>query len=169
MISEMRVTDTFIATYKISAWMLHRFANNFKWKQGIFIKADFNESSAGVRTRWNDSSWNPLDFDLEAEEKGKPKIFSCRRLNLGCCHHSKNSHGLWFDAYFEGWATEAYGLTEMLIIIGAYVGLRTGFFECGFTHLTFSRSQLRSMSADEATALGIGSEPLKPYCSAFQP
>lgn len=54
------------------------------------------------------------------------------------------------------WATTIYGLTGVSIILGAYVGLRTGVFECGFTYLTFSKSNLRELSTDEATAFGIG-------------
>jgi len=54
------------------------------------------------------------------------------------------------------WATTIYGLIGASIILGAYVGLRTGFFECGFTYLTFSKSNLREVSTDEATAFGIG-------------
>ena len=54
------------------------------------------------------------------------------------------------------WATLAYGPAGMMAILGVYVGLRTGFFECGFTYLAFSKSRLKDMSVDEATAFGIG-------------
>ncbi|MHC1564470.1 MAG: YhfC family glutamic-type intramembrane protease [Candidatus Hecatellaceae archaeon] len=54
------------------------------------------------------------------------------------------------------WAALAYGPAGMMAIVGVYVGLRTGFFECGFTYWAFSRSRLKEMSVDEATAFGIG-------------
>ena len=54
------------------------------------------------------------------------------------------------------WAITTYGLVGMLVIVGLYVGLRTGVFECGFTFLAFSKSRLKRMSLDEATAFGIG-------------
>ena len=54
------------------------------------------------------------------------------------------------------WAAVTYSLAGMLIILGAYVGLRTGVFECGLTYVTFSRSSLSKMSVDEITAFGIG-------------
>ena len=53
------------------------------------------------------------------------------------------------------WAATTYGLVGLVIILGAYVGLRTGTFECGFTYLAFSKSGLKKMSVDEATAFGI--------------
>jgi len=37
----------------------------------------------------------------------------------------------------NSWAKNTYGTTGMLIILGIYVGLRTGLFECGFTFLAF--------------------------------
>lgn len=54
------------------------------------------------------------------------------------------------------WAMTTYGLVGMLVIVGLYVGLRTGVFECGVTFLAFSESRLRRMSLDEAMAFGIG-------------
>lgn len=54
------------------------------------------------------------------------------------------------------WAATTFGLVGLVIILGAYVGLRTGTFECGFTYLAFSKSGLKKMSVDEATAFGIG-------------
>jgi len=56
----------------------------------------------------------------------------------------------------NSWAVTTYGLAGTTVIMGAYVGLRTGVFECGFTYLTFSKSGLKKMSLDEATAFGIG-------------
>lgn len=54
------------------------------------------------------------------------------------------------------WVTANYGFEGTLIIMGLYVGLRTGAFECGFTFLAFSKSGLKRMSLDEATGFGIG-------------
>ena len=54
------------------------------------------------------------------------------------------------------WAKNAYGITGMLIILGVYVGLRTGLFECGFTFLAFSKTKLRKANLEEATAFGVG-------------
>ena len=54
------------------------------------------------------------------------------------------------------WAKSTYGITGMLIILGIYIGLRTGLFECGFTFLVFSRTSLKNASLKEAIALGVG-------------
>jgi len=54
------------------------------------------------------------------------------------------------------WSVNSFGWLVALIVIGAYVGFRTGVFECGFTFLAFSKSHLREISLDDATAFGIG-------------
>jgi len=54
------------------------------------------------------------------------------------------------------WATTTYGSIGTLITLGIYAGLRTGALQGSFTYLMFSRSDLRKMSLDEATAFGIG-------------
>ncbi|MCD6444470.1 YhfC family intramembrane metalloprotease [Candidatus Bathyarchaeota archaeon] len=56
----------------------------------------------------------------------------------------------------SSWAETTFGSTGWLILVGAYVGLRTGFFECGFTYIAFSKTKLRNMSLDEAIAFGVG-------------
>jgi len=56
----------------------------------------------------------------------------------------------------SSWAENTYGIIGMLIVLGIYVGLRTGLFECGFTFLAFSKSRLRKATLDDATAFGIG-------------
>jgi len=56
----------------------------------------------------------------------------------------------------SSWAKSTYGITGMLIILGAYIGLRTGLFECGFAFLAFSRTKLRKATLEEATAFGVG-------------
>ena len=48
------------------------------------------------------------------------------------------------------------GSTVFLTVMGAYVGIRTGLFECGLIYITFIKSELRNMSFDEAVAFGIG-------------
>lgn len=55
-----------------------------------------------------------------------------------------------------GWFAGSLGFNASLVALGAYVGLRTGVFECGFTYLAFRRSKLREATVDEATAFGIG-------------
>ncbi len=54
------------------------------------------------------------------------------------------------------WSAATYGFNGMLIVQGLYLGFRTGTFDCGFTYLALSRSNLRKMSHDEATAFGVG-------------
>ena len=39
----------------------------------------------------------------------------------------------------NSWAEASLSLTGLLLVSGAYVGLRTGVFECGFTYLILSR------------------------------
>ena len=56
----------------------------------------------------------------------------------------------------SSWAKSAYGIMGMLIILGIYVGLRTGLFECGFAFLAFSRTELRKATWEEAMAFGVG-------------
>ncbi len=54
------------------------------------------------------------------------------------------------------WTIETYGFPATYLVLGSYVGLRTGLLECGFTYLALSRSRLREASLDEATAFGVG-------------
>jgi len=56
----------------------------------------------------------------------------------------------------NSWAKETYGITGMLIILGIYVGLRTGLLECSFAFLAFSRTKLKKATLEEATAFGVG-------------
>lgn len=56
----------------------------------------------------------------------------------------------------SSWARDTYGVTGMLIILGIYVGLRTGLFECGFAFLAFSKTKLREATLEEATSFGVG-------------
>ncbi len=60
------------------------------------------------------------------------------------------------------------GSTVFLAVIGAYVGIRTGLFECGLTYITFIKSDLRNMSFDEAVAFGIGFGALEAILLGFQ-
>ncbi len=48
------------------------------------------------------------------------------------------------------------GSALFLTIMGIYVGIRTGLFECGLTYIAFLKSELRNMSLDEAIAFGVG-------------
>lgn len=56
----------------------------------------------------------------------------------------------------SSWFYSSLGLEGMLIAVGAYVGIRTGLFECGFTYLGFRGTRLKEASLDEATAFGVG-------------
>jgi uncharacterized membrane protein YhfC len=56
----------------------------------------------------------------------------------------------------SSWFYSSLGLEWMLVAIGAYVGIRTGLFECGFTYLGFRGTRLKEASLDEATAFGVG-------------
>ncbi len=48
------------------------------------------------------------------------------------------------------------GSALFLTVMGIYVGIRTGLFECGLTYIAFLKSELKNMSFDEAIAFGIG-------------
>lgn len=48
------------------------------------------------------------------------------------------------------------GLMAYLAVLGLYVGLRTGLFECGASYVAFARTSLRGASQDDATAFGVG-------------
>lgn len=50
----------------------------------------------------------------------------------------------------------SFGIVGGLVVIGIYVGLRTGLLECGFTYLATDRTGLKKASSDEATAFGVG-------------
>lgn len=56
----------------------------------------------------------------------------------------------------NSWAKDTFSITGLLIILGIYVGLRTGLLECGFAFLAFSRTRLRKATLEEATAFGVG-------------
>jgi len=48
------------------------------------------------------------------------------------------------------------GLPAFFIVIGLYIGLRTGIFECGFTYLAIAKSKLKEATFNEIIAFGIG-------------
>jgi len=56
----------------------------------------------------------------------------------------------------SSWLFSNHGFTVTLVVMGLYVGLRTGLFESGAALLAFNREGLRDSSVDEATAFGIG-------------
>ena len=49
-----------------------------------------------------------------------------------------------------------FGIVATLAGIGLYVGLRTGFFESGFSYIAVARTRFRKMDAIQAVAFGIG-------------
>ncbi len=59
------------------------------------------------------------------------------------------------SAYLLVWLS-SYGIAAMLVGMGLYVGLRTGFFESGFSYLAIAKTKFRKMKLNEALAFGIG-------------
>ena len=57
---------------------------------------------------------------------------------------------------FVGWLSGIYTAAGIALISGAYVGLRTGFFESGLTYVVGLRTRIRKFGFDEAVALGLG-------------
>jgi uncharacterized membrane protein YhfC len=51
---------------------------------------------------------------------------------------------------------EPYGLLTVLLVMGLYVGLRTGILESGFSYLAILKTRLRGMNYREGIAFGIG-------------
>ena len=51
---------------------------------------------------------------------------------------------------------QAIGPLGALVLLGLYVGLRTGILECCVPFLSFRMRSLRSISVDQATAVGVG-------------
>jgi uncharacterized membrane protein YhfC len=54
------------------------------------------------------------------------------------------------------WLTGIYTGLGIAILMGAYVGLRTGFFESGFTYLFALKKKMRNYDFQQAVALGLG-------------
>lgn len=50
----------------------------------------------------------------------------------------------------------SYGTVTALIGLGLYVGLRTGFFESGFSYVGIKRTKFRKMNLNQAIAFGVG-------------
>ncbi|MCD6236582.1 MAG: YhfC family intramembrane metalloprotease [Thermoplasmata archaeon] len=51
---------------------------------------------------------------------------------------------------------ENHGTVALAIILGLYVGLRTGLFESGFTYIAGLKTKLRQITFDQAVAFGLG-------------
>lgn len=49
-----------------------------------------------------------------------------------------------------------YGTGVFVVLIGLYVGLRTGLFESGFTYVAGLKTKLKHVTFDEAVAFGLG-------------
>jgi uncharacterized membrane protein YhfC len=50
----------------------------------------------------------------------------------------------------------SYGTAVLIAGIGLYVGLRTGFFESGFSYIVIAKTRFRKMNLNQAMAFGIG-------------
>jgi len=57
---------------------------------------------------------------------------------------------------FVGWLSGIYTALGIAIITGAYVGLRTGFFESGFTYMAAARTRMKRYDFQQAVAFGLG-------------
>ncbi len=55
-----------------------------------------------------------------------------------------------------GWLSGIYTSLGIAILLGAYVGLRTGFFESGFTYLFAIKQKLSKFDFQQAVAFGLG-------------
>jgi uncharacterized membrane protein YhfC len=62
---------------------------------------------------------------------------------------------LTFSPVLVNWLTGIYAGLGIAVISGAYVGLRTGLFESGFTYLAVVRDKLRRMNFEQAIAVGL--------------
>lgn len=63
----------------------------------------------------------------------------------------------------------ALGQLAALLLLGAYVGLRTGLFECLAPYLGFRAKGLKGISLDEATAVGVGFGSFEAIAVAIPP
>ncbi len=62
---------------------------------------------------------------------------------------------LTFTPVLVNWLTGIYAGFGIAVISGAYVGLRTGLFESGFTYIAVIRDKLRRMNFEQAIAVGL--------------
>jgi uncharacterized membrane protein YhfC len=61
----------------------------------------------------------------------------------------------------------SYPLLTVLIIIGLYLGIRTGLFESGFTYIAVLKTKLRKMNFSDAVAFGIGFGGIEAFLLGF--
>jgi len=61
----------------------------------------------------------------------------------------------------------SYPLLAVLIIMGLYLGIRTGLFESGFTYIAVLKTKLREMNFKEAIAFGIGFGGIETFLLGF--
>lgn len=57
--------------------------------------------------------------------------------------------------YISTWLYN-YGVATALIGLGLYIGLRTGFFESGFSYVGIKKTKFRKMNLSQAIAFGVG-------------
>jgi uncharacterized membrane protein YhfC len=74
---------------------------------------------------------------------------------------------LTITGYIQYALMNAYTLVTYLIIMGFYVGIRTGLFESGFTYITVLKTKLKKMSFNEAMAFGIGFGGIEAFLLGF--
>jgi uncharacterized membrane protein YhfC len=56
----------------------------------------------------------------------------------------------------NAWLRAALDSTQILLVLGAYLGLRTGILESGLSYLGFLKTRLRTGRFDDAVAFGLG-------------
>ena len=61
----------------------------------------------------------------------------------------------------------SYPLITVLIIMGLYLGIRTGLFESGFTYIAVLKTKLKKMNYNEAVAFGIGFGGIEAFLLGF--
>ena len=54
------------------------------------------------------------------------------------------------------WLYNSFGLTLTLVLLGVYLGVRTGILKCAAVYLAIDRSELEQASIDEVIAFAIG-------------
>jgi uncharacterized membrane protein YhfC len=89
------------------------------------------------------------------KKRVKWKYFAFGALMWGIAVLPKYVMDFTVSNYLLAWLS-TFGLLATLIGISLYVGLRTGFFESGFSYLAIKNTKFKKMKLNEALAFGIG-------------